>query len=115
MPPEECSPARGAFPAATQSDITRSIEDFTNTTKTLLTAFGDLTGKVNVLSAQVDDLQRRVAHTSANVESLDKTFTEVLKRERMAMEKYGDISSRFQGIQGIHRSENPNSPGGLAI
>lgn len=36
------------------------------------------------------------------MESLDKTFTEVLKRERMAIEKYSDISSRFQGIQGIH-------------
>lgn len=115
MPPEEHSPARDGFPAAAQSDITRSIEGFTNTTKTLLTAFGDLTRKADVLTAQVDDLQKRVAHTSASVENLNKKFAEVLKRERMAMEKYGDISSRFQGIQGIHRSENPNSPGGLAI
>ena len=80
---------------AVQNHSTMLVEDFIATSHTLTKLINDLTAKVDILSKQVDDLQKRVAYTSANIGDLDKTLLEVLKRERMAIDKFGDISSRF--------------------
>ncbi|KAJ5239566.1 hypothetical protein N7468_000747 [Penicillium chermesinum] len=76
-------------------DMMGSMEHFNFTAKRVLENSDDLSKRLLMISAQVEDLQTRVAQTAASVDSLNKIFREVLKREYEAMSKLGEISSRL--------------------
>ena len=90
---------------AVQNGSTGMIEQFMVSFQRLTGLINGLEAKVDVLNKQLFDLQKRVGHTSARVEDLNKTLLEVLQRERMAMDKFGDIASRFQGGLGSHSAD----------
>ncbi|KAJ5084791.1 hypothetical protein NUU61_009370 [Penicillium alfredii] len=77
--------------------VARVMKDFTAIMERVSAQLETFTTKIEKLNGQVDDMQKKVDSTASEVEALDDILSEVLKREQMAMEKFGDIASRFDG------------------
>lgn len=78
------------------TEIVHVMQEFNTVTDNLLTKIDSLNMKVEAVSERVESLQAVLNHTYLTINGFNEILSEILKREKNAMEKIGDIAGRFK-------------------